>query len=83
MIREVDLVSYLPPFLAEYKEINMALAAENPEFGFLWEAADRMLRNEFILSADEYGISRFEKMLGILPSASDTLENRKIGRAHV
>lgn len=77
MIREVDLVSYLPPFLAEYKEINTALAAENPEFCFLWEAADRMLRNEFILSADEYGISRFEKMLGILPSASDTLENRR------
>ena len=77
MTREVDLVSYLPPFLAEYKEVNMALAAENPEFGLIWEAADRMLRNEFIMSADEYGISRFEKILNILPSATDTLENRR------
>ena len=41
MIREVDLVSYLPPFLAEYKEINIALTAENPEFALAWEAADR------------------------------------------
>lgn len=32
MIREVDLVSYLPPFIAEYKEINTALAAENLNF---------------------------------------------------
>lgn len=77
MIREVDLVSYLPPFLAKYKEINMALAAEDPEFVLIWEAADRILRNEFILTADEYGISRFEKMLNILPSVEDTLENRR------
>ena len=76
-MREVDLVSYLPPFLAEYKEVNMALAAEKPEFGLIWEAADRMLRNEFIMSADEYGISRFEKILNILPSVSDSLENRR------
>ena len=32
MIREVDLVSYLPPFVGEYKETNLALTAENPEF---------------------------------------------------
>ena len=76
-MREVDLVSYLPPFLAEYKEVNMALAAEKPEFGLIWEAADRMLRNEFIMSADEYGISRFEKILNILPSGSYSLENRR------
>lgn len=78
MIREVDLVSYLPLFLAEYKEINAALTAENPEFLLIWDGADRVLRNEFIATADEYGISRFEKMLGILPSKRDTLEKRRL-----
>lgn len=77
MIREVDLVSYLPPFLAEYKEINIALTAENPEFALAWEAADRALKNEFIATADEYGIARFEKILHILPSCDDTLESRR------
>lgn len=77
MIREADLVSYLPPFLAEYKEINIALTAENPEFVLVWEAADRALKNEFIATADEYGISRFEKILDILPSRDDTLESRR------
>ena len=36
MIREVNLVSYLPPFIADYKEINIALTAENPEFALVW-----------------------------------------------
>ena len=58
MIREVDLVSCLPPFMAEYKEIHTALTAEDPEFVLVWKAADRTLRNEFIATADEYGISK-------------------------
>ena len=59
MIREVDLVSYLPPYLQEYnQETVAALEAENPEFRLIWEASDRVLYNEFIATADEYGISR-------------------------
>lgn len=77
MIREVDLVSYLPPFVAEYKETNLTLTAENPEFVLVWEAADRALKNEFIETADEYGISRFEKILHIFPMENETLESRK------
>ena len=77
MIREVDLVSYLPPFMQSYKEPVAALDAENPEFQIIWKATDKVLRNRFISTADEYGISRFEKMLGIYPSEEDTLESRR------
>lgn len=75
--RIVDLVSYLPHFLAEYKETNAALTAENPEFQITWNAAKRVLYNEFIETADEYGISRFEKLLKIFPTKEDTLESRR------
>lgn len=77
MKREVDLVSYLPPFIAEYRETKAALKAENPEFKLIWEATEKVLKNEFIETADEYGITRYEKMLGILPSWADTLEGRR------
>lgn len=77
MIRDVDLVSYLPPFLREFRELHVALTAENPEFMFIWRAADQVLANEFIDTADEAGIARFEQMLGILPSKEDTLESRR------
>jgi hypothetical protein len=76
-MRNVDLVAYLPPFIAEYKEIFAALTAENSEFQMMWEAVDQVLKNQFIQSSDEYGISRREKMLGIVPLANETLEDRK------
>lgn len=78
MIREVDLVSYLPPFMQNYKEPVAALEAENPEFAIIWKSTDKVLYNHFISKADEYGISRFEKLLGIYPTADDTLESRRL-----
>lgn len=77
MIREVDLVSYLPEFMQTYKEPVATLEAENPEFAIIWDATNRVLYNRFISTADEYGISRFESMLGIHPTKEDTLESRR------
>lgn len=77
MIREVNLVSYLPPFMQNYQEPVAALEAENPEFLLIWNATNRILYNHFISTADEYGISRFEKMLGITATSEDTLESRR------
>ena len=78
MIREVDFVDYyLPPFMQNYKEPVAALEAEQPEFVIVWKAVDRILYNRFIATADEYGISRYENLLGIYPSDEDTLESRR------
>ncbi|MCM1326970.1 MAG: YmfQ family protein [Lachnoclostridium sp.] len=78
MRREVDFVDYyLPSFMQDYKEPVATLDAEQPEFQLVWEATDRVLYNHFISTADEYGISRFEKILGIFPASEDTLESRR------
>lgn len=63
--------------MAEFKEVSVTLEAENPEFVLVWDATHRILKNQFIETADEYGISRFEKNLNILPSEEDTLEIRR------
>lgn len=77
MTRTIDLVSYLPPNIAEFQENRATLEAENPEFVLVWNATDRVLRNEFIETADDYGISKFEQILNILPSKEDSLESRR------
>lgn len=74
---EIDLLSYLPPFLREYEETKAALNAENPEFELLWEQCDKVLDSSFIDRADEYGIKRFERLMGILPDADSDLEARR------
>lgn len=76
-IREVHLEDYLPNYLKGYREIAETLAAEDPEFKLLWESCHRLIQNAFTATADEYGISRREKLLGILPSTLDTLESRR------
>lgn len=76
-MNNVNLAEYLPPFLREYKEIKAITEAENPEFARLYAEAEKVLRNEFIDTADEEGMARFEKLLGILPSKDDTLESRR------
>lgn len=73
----IDLLSYLPNFLREYDETKAALEAENPEFKLLWEQCAGALNVSFILTADEYGIRRFEKMMGILPDYDSDLEARR------
>lgn len=77
MSAERNLIEYLPPFVAQYGEISEALKAENPEFNEVNVKIGEILDNEFIETADEFGISRFEKMLDILPYATDTLDDRR------
>jgi hypothetical protein len=77
MIREVELNSYLPPYLTSYRELTAAHSAEEPEFNLVWNATDQTLKNEFIETADEYGISRFEKLLKLFPDPGTPLEARR------
>lgn len=78
MIREVDLASYLPTFMQRYKEPVATLEAETPEFNIVWDGVDKILYNHFISTADEQGIARFEKILGIFPAKEDDLESRRV-----
>lgn len=76
MVRQVDLIQYLPLFIAEYKEIQHIMDAENPEFQLTADEGERIKDNQFIISCDSSGISRFERLLKITPSSEDTLESR-------
>lgn len=78
MIREVDLVSYLPEFMKNYREPVAALQAMDPEFILLWKGTDKVFYNRFLSTADEDGLSRYEEMMGIYPSEEDTLESRRL-----
>lgn len=77
MLRDVDLIKYLPLFVAEYEEIQEITESENPEFRLAIKKVDQAKDNQFIISADEEGISRFEKLLGIRHKEKANLEDRR------
>lgn len=77
MLRDVDLIKYLPLFVAEYEEIQEITESENPEFRLAIKKVTQAKDNQFIISADEEGISRFERFLGVRPKDKANLEDRR------
>ena len=72
----VNLLSYLPQFMQEYREIRNIMVSEEPELRLLWELLRKVFNNQFIQYCDEDGISKFEEMLGLHRYENDTLEIR-------
>lgn len=77
MIREVDLLSYIPDFLKEYEEMKTIQRVIQPEIQMMEDETEVLFNNQFISSSDVKGIKRYEKMLGMQPFADDTLEDRR------
>lgn len=75
--KEIDLLSYWMPLLRKLYEFKQIAIAEEPELRYILEAISRTLANMFIETADEYGIKRFEDMMGIYPEAGESLETRR------
>lgn len=76
-IRTIDLKEYLPDVLRDVTEMQAIMEAETPEVRALWQACEDCMNDQFISEATENGIARREKMLGITPYATDTLEDRR------
>lgn len=75
--REIDIRTYWPPVVRDTDEFQQIAAAENPEFNKLLACINRVLQDAFVRYGTEYGVSRFESSLGIVPTVGATLEERK------
>ena len=72
-----QLINYLPYVIRDYDVYKALMAAEQPEFEFAWDSVNGALNEQFLSTAGEIGISRWEKMLHILPKLTDTLDDRR------
>jgi hypothetical protein len=74
---EVELLQKLPRYHRNIYEFQQISKADTPELKLLLKHIDTILSNWFIDTADDYGISRLEKIAGIIPNSSVDLELRK------
>lgn len=72
-----NLVDYLPPILKDVLEFRCIMGAEQQESDTFHAAIDSVLGNQFIDDADEIGIERYESIFGIVPKATDSLNDRR------
>lgn len=71
------LLAYLPPYLQAYRELIDITDAKAPELDLFRQAYDVVMNNQFVESLDEYGCSRWEKMLKIIIKGDETLDIRR------
>ena len=75
---ERKLINYIPHIIRDVKEYKSVLNdGEEAEVESLWLSLDDALNDQFIHSATENGVSRWEKLLKISPKATATLDERK------
>lgn len=68
---------YLPPILLDTCEFNLLCDAEQPEIDALHDGTDAVLDAQFVSTAPEYAIARYEKIFSIAPGDTDTLDDRR------
>lgn len=72
-----NLIDYLPPVLRDVDDFIAISDAVQPEIKKAWDSLASVMNNQFIDTADDVGISVWEKELGIVPSKSESLEYRR------
>lgn len=77
MDRTINLIQYVPSILAETTEFKAICAAETVEIERLRTAYINLFADQFIQDATENGIARLEKIMGVVPKGTDTLETRR------
>jgi len=76
-MRPVNLIARLPTLMQEYDEIIKITNSQNPEFDLVWAVEEWMRRNLYIITAEEYGLRRYEKLLSITPLPGESFAARR------
>lgn len=76
-IREVKIEEYWPQIVKGTAEFGQIAVALNPEFNKLAKCIYEVLNESFVATASEFGVSRWEHILGITPATGATLDDRK------
>lgn len=71
------LINYLPDFMKQFLEMKEVMNTEDIELNRIDSSVQDTLNNAFIADCNEYGIKKYEKLLGITALTVDTLDFRK------
>lgn len=71
------LLEYLPPFLREYYEFKQLCKSGDIEVSSIDKAVDWNFDSAFISDCDATVLSKYERLLGIIPTLNQSIENRR------
>ena len=71
------LLGYLPEVLQDVRELRAVMDTEQEELARAWDAGTQALDDQFVETAAQSGVSRWERILDITPKAGDSLQDRR------
>lgn len=74
---ERQLIEYLPYVVRTYDIFQGIAEGEQPEFDMAWYNTDILRDEQYIFTAEDIGLRRWERILGILPKDTDTVAYRR------
>lgn len=74
--KDVEILENLPQVLTVVDEIKAVANVEDPILSSEWSLIDEAIDNQFVLTSNETGLSRYERMLGLKISDTDDVETR-------
>ncbi|MEG2597447.1 MAG: putative phage tail protein, partial [Oscillospiraceae bacterium] len=77
MLKTANILTMLPDVLRNVWELQAVALAEDKELNKLWQETEKVFCDQFVETATENGVSRWEQMLNIAAKPSDTLAERK------
>lgn len=74
---KTNLLEYIPNQMLRITELEKIARVENIEIDGLNSKIDEILNNQFIHSATEIGINRWERILSLVVKKTDTVDERR------
>lgn len=72
-----QLIEYIPEFMRQFREIKLICQKEQEQIEKLWGEIEKIWKNQFIQSANERTIRKWEQMLNIKVGNTWNLEERR------
>lgn len=73
------ILNHYPPAIKQIKDMQQIARAEDIEFSKLNIKTKEVIRNMYVITADETGVRRFEELFGVTSGIGKSLERRKSG----
>ena len=77
-MRSVDTIHYFPPHIKSIEEFQRIAKAYDKELRLLWVALGAQVNNYYFDEMDEATCERWEKIIGIQNTGSETLFERRL-----
>ena len=71
------LIDYLPIYVQSFAEMKAIMEAEQVSIEGAWASVEDVMNDQFVTQTTENGVKRWESILGIVPKANFTLDERK------